>query len=125
MTHLHWKIIPTKLHLKSEADFGSLGTSFQTEKELMVRLDNALIFVNAKHTYLELYKAHAESTGEGHSPIHPEKSRQDIIVNNSKLSRSTTAQLILELDGDFYPSTRPTSSSSSAHWEQPDDWKSN
>ena len=29
-------------------------------------------FREAKHTYLQLYKEHVESTGEGHSPIHPE-----------------------------------------------------
>ena len=28
LTHLHWKIIPTKLHLKNEADIRSPGTWF-------------------------------------------------------------------------------------------------
>ena len=35
----------------------------------------------AKHTYLQLYTEHVESTGEGHYPIHPDKS--------SKTSSST------------------------------------
>ena len=29
-------------------------------------------FREAKHTYLQLYKEHVESTGGGNSPIHPE-----------------------------------------------------
>ena len=52
-------------------------------------------FREAKYTYLQLYKEHVESTGEGN------KIKQEIIVNKLKVSRCTTTQLILELDGDF------------------------
>ena len=56
-------------------------------------------FREAKHRYLQLYIEHVERTGEGNSPIHLAQ-KQDIIVNNLKVSRSTTTQLIPELDGD-------------------------
>ena len=73
-------------------------------------------FREAKHRYLQLYIEHVERTGEGNSPIHLAQ-KQDIIVNNLKVSRSTTTQLIPELDGDC--------TLQSVYWKQHDNWKSN
>ena len=70
MTHLHWKIILSSLHLKNEARYAkSWHISLNKERNqgpIRQRPD----FREAKHTYLQLYKEHVESTGERNSPIH-------------------------------------------------------
>ena len=67
----------------------------------------------------------SKKTGEGNRPIPP-----------AQQTRQRREQQFEGLDDDkytvdprtgwrFYPSSRPTPSSSSTHWEQHDDWKSN
>ena len=70
MTHLHGKVILTRLHLENEADTRSLDTFLWTKKEFKVRLSNALIFVKESTRIFKFSKKHVESTGEGHGPIH-------------------------------------------------------
>ena len=73
--------------------------------------------------YLQLYKEHV-GTSEGHGPIHPanqarhrDQQFQGLEEHNDTVDPRTGWRI--------FPATIPTSSFSSAHWEQYDDWKSN
>ena len=77
-------------------------------------------FIEAKQKCIRLYNEHAERTGEANSPIHPSRHDQQyegLDEYNYTVDPRTRWR--------FYPSTRSTTSSSSAHWEQHDNWKSN
>ena len=70
MTRLHWKIIPTWLHLKKEVDIRIPGRDLWTERDS--RTNQATPdFREAKQKCIGLYNEHVERTGEGNSPIHP------------------------------------------------------
>ena len=47
------------------------------------------------------------------------------LINNLKASKNTITDLNLVQDGEFYPSSRTTHSSSSSHCQQSSDWKTN
>ena len=79
-TYLPWKTIPMKLQLKKGDGGKRTGMLFQIKKEHKVRQDNDRIFREAKHAYRQLYKEHAESTGEGNNSI------QSSTPNKTKLS---------------------------------------
>ena len=83
-------------------------------------------FIEAKHKMQKdfMKNTQRELVKETDRSILRSKSDSDV-TNNSRCWMSTITQLILEQDGKFYPATRPTTSSSSTHWEQHDDWKSN
>ena len=83
-------------------------------------------FIEAKHKMQKdfMKNTQRELVKETDRSILRSKSDSDV-TNNSRCWMSTFTQLILEQDGKFCPATRPTTSSSSTHWEQHDDWKSN
>ena len=65
MTHMHWKTIPTKLHLKKGDDGRSTGTLLEKEGQ------KGPIFVKRSTRIVNRTKGHVESSGEGNSSIHP------------------------------------------------------
>ena len=85
-THLHWKTIPTKLHLEKGDDARRTGILFLKKRKegkqgpVRQRPD----FREAKEVHRQLYKEHAESIGEG-VYFHPSSTP-------SKTKLSTTIQ---------------------------------
>ena len=81
-------------------------------------------FREAKHRYLQLYNEHVERTGEGNSPIHLAHQTRHHSQQFEGLEEYNCT-VDPRTGWRFYPATKPTSSSSSVHWEQHDNWKSN
>ena len=81
-------------------------------------------FCEAKQKCTQRHKEHVERTGEGNSPLHPAHQTRH---NDQRFEGLDEYNHTVDprTGWRFYPSTRPTTSSSSAHWEQHDDWKSN
>ena len=100
VTHLHWKIHSYEATLEERGRYVESWHISLNKEGTQGPIGQRPDFREAKHTYLQLYKEHVESTSEGivQSIL---KIKQDIIVNNLKVSRSTTAQLIPEPDGDY------------------------
>ena len=102
MKHLHWKIIATKQHLKNDANIRRPGTSQKKKKkkENEVQIGNALIFVNRSTRIVNCTKNMLKVPAKElvQSILH---TKQDIIVYNKKVSRSTTTRFAIELDGDI------------------------
>ena len=124
VTQLHWKIIPTCLQLTIDVE-SRIPVQFLWTEGIQGEMNQRPDFIDAKHKCKRLYEEHTARIGEGNTPIHP-----------AQQMRQRRAQQLEGLDEYnytvdprtgwiVYPSTRPTTTSSSAHWKQHDDWKSN
>ena len=122
-----------KLHLQKGDDGRRTGALFffKTTERKQGPIRQRPDFREAKQAHRQLYKEHAESTGEGIHSIHPStpsKTKLSTISDQQvppKILSFRGVQLhgfTLELDWKYNPST---SSSSSSQWQQHDDWKSN
>ena len=98
-----------------------LAHSFQSKEGKQGPMRQGPVFCEAKHTYRQLNKEHVESTGEGNSSIHPANQARQSYRQRFKSFEEHNYMVHRRTGWKYYPST---SSSSSAHWEQHDDWKS-
>ena len=80
-TQLLWKTIPTKLHLQKGDDGRRTGTLFLIKKERQGPIRQRPDFRKAKQAHRQLFKEHAESTGEAINS-HPAH-QQDKIIGNT------------------------------------------
>ena len=118
MTQLHWKIIPTWLQLKKRSRIEkyrriSLNREVCNQGPMNQRLD----CIDVEHKCRRFYDEYTARTGEGNRPIHP--------AQQIRQRRERQFYTVDPRTGwRFYPSSRPTTSSSSSHWEQHDDRKS-
>ena len=80
-------------------------------------------FREAKQADRQLYKEHAESTGEGPNPTHPAHQARQNYRQQFEGSEEYNCTVHLELDGNF--TVQQVRLHSSSQWQQHDDWKSN
>ena len=125
MTQLHGKIIPAWLQLKKEVETRNLGTFSLNREGMQGPMNQRSDYIEAKHTCKQLYHEHTAITGSENKPIPPAQHTRQRRGRQFEGLEEYDYRLEPRAGWRFYPSSRPTPSSSSSHWEQHDDWKSN
>ena len=119
MTQSHWKVIPTWLQERSRWNISLNAEGFQGP------LNQRGECTEAKQKRRRLCDEYVERTGEGNRPIPPAQQTRQRREQQFEGLDEDKYTVDLRTGWRFYPSSRPTPSSSSTHWEQHDDWKSN
>ena len=99
-THLPWKTILMKLHLKKGDDWKK-NWKFVLDKGVQGPIRQRPDFREAKHAYRRLHKEHVESTGQRNKSIHPAQQRKQNSQQQLMNTRSTPIRFNLELDRDI------------------------
>ena len=113
------------LQLKKEVGTRNPGKFLWTEKLFKDQWTSALIFIEAKHKCKRLHDEYTATTGEGNKPIPPAQQIRQRRARQYEGLDEYNFRVGPRTGWRFYPSSTTTPSSSSSHWEQHDDWKSN
>ena len=82
-------------------------------------------FTEAKQKCKRLYDEHTAITGDGNKPIPPAQQGRQRLDQQFEGLEEYAYRLKPRIGWRFYPSSRTTHSSSSSHWQQSSDLKSN